>query len=61
MAVEISNRHVTTCSILPFLFYYIFPYKTTDADLKEESFRKFICENWWPTDKNLVPNDWYEA
>ena len=31
------------------------------ADLKEESFRKFICENWWPTDKNLVPNDWYEA
>lgn len=31
------------------------------ADLKEESFRKFICENWWPIDKNLVPNDWYEA
>ena len=31
------------------------------ADLKEESFRKFICENWWTIDKNLVPNDWYEA
>ena len=31
------------------------------ADLKEESFRKFICENWWPIDKNLVPKDWYEA
>ena len=31
------------------------------ADLKEESFRKFICENWWPIDKNLVPNDWYET
>lgn len=31
------------------------------ADLKEESFRRFICENWWPIDENLVPNDWYEA
>ncbi len=31
------------------------------ADLKEESFRKYICENWWPIDKNLVPNDWYEG
>lgn len=30
------------------------------ADLKEESFRKFICENWWPIDSNLIPNDWYE-
>ena len=30
------------------------------ADLKEASFREFICENWWPIDKNLVPNDWYE-
>ena len=30
------------------------------ADLKEESFRQFICENWWPIDKNLVPSDWYE-
>ena len=20
------------------------------ADLKEESFRKYICENWWPID-----------
>lgn len=30
------------------------------ADLKEDSFRQFICENWWPIDKNLVPNDWYE-
>lgn len=31
------------------------------ADLKEKSFRKYICENWWHTDKNLVPNDWYEV
>lgn len=31
------------------------------ADLKGESFRQFICENWWPIDKNLVPNDWYET
>lgn len=31
------------------------------ADLKEESFRKFICENWWQLDNNLVPNDWYEV
>lgn len=30
------------------------------ADLKEDSFRQFICENWWPIDKNLVPIDWYE-
>lgn len=30
------------------------------ADLDTESFRKYICENWWPIDKNLVPNDWYE-
>lgn len=30
------------------------------ADLKEGSFRQFICENWWPIDKNLVPSDWYE-
>ena len=30
------------------------------ADLKEDSFRPFICENWWPIDKNLVPIDWYE-
>lgn len=30
------------------------------ADLKENSFRQFICENWWPIDKNLVPSDWYE-
>lgn len=29
------------------------------ADLKEESFRQFICENWWSFDNNLVPNDWY--
>lgn len=21
---------------------------------------QFVCENWWPIDKNLVPNDWYE-
>lgn len=31
------------------------------ADLKEESFRKYICGNWWPIDKNLVPGDWYEV
>ena len=31
------------------------------ADLKEKSFRKYICENWWPIDNNLVPNDWYEG
>jgi hypothetical protein len=31
------------------------------ADLKEESFRKYICENWWPIDNNLVPNDWYDG
>lgn len=30
------------------------------ADLEKESFRKFICENWWSIDSNLVPNDWYE-
>ena len=30
------------------------------ADLNEKSFRQFVCENWWPIDKNLVPNDWYE-
>ena len=30
------------------------------ADLKEDSFRQFICENWWPIDKNLVPIDWFE-
>lgn len=30
------------------------------ADLKEDLFRQFICENWWPIDKNLVPIDWYE-
>ena len=30
------------------------------ADLDNEFFRKLVCENWW-SDKNLVPNDWYEA
>ncbi|MFR5632696.1 MAG: DUF3732 domain-containing protein [Monoglobales bacterium] len=30
------------------------------ADLKNNSFRKFICEDWWPIDENLVPIDWYE-
>lgn len=30
------------------------------ADLEDEFFRKFICENWWSVNKNLVPNDWYE-
>ena len=31
------------------------------ANLEDESFRKLVCENWWPIDKNLVPNDWYES
>lgn len=26
----------------------------------KETYEKYICENWWPIDKNLVPNDWYE-
>lgn len=30
------------------------------ANLKEGEFKNYICENWWPVDKNLVPNDWYE-
>ena len=30
------------------------------ADLKEDSFRQFICENWWPIDKNLVQIFCYE-
>lgn len=30
------------------------------ANLKGEEFRKYICENWWTVDKNLIPNDWYE-
>ena len=30
------------------------------ADLKEQSFRHLVCENWWAVDKNLIPNDWYE-
>ena len=30
------------------------------ADLKEDSFRQFICENWWPIDNHLVPSDWDE-
>ena len=29
------------------------------ADLEGDSFREFILENWWPSDKNLVPVDWY--
>ena len=31
------------------------------ADLEEDSFREFILENWWSSDKNLVPVDWYTA
>lgn len=31
------------------------------ADLKKDSFREFICENWWPDDNNLVPTDWYTS
>ena len=30
------------------------------ADPKSATFREFICENWWSSDSNLVPNDWYE-
>lgn len=30
------------------------------ANLKEGEFKNYICENWWPIDQNLVPNDWYE-
>lgn len=26
----------------------------------KELYNKYICENWWPIDKNLVPYDWYE-
>lgn len=31
------------------------------ANLKEGSFRKFVCENWWPINNNLIPKDWYET
>lgn len=31
------------------------------ADLKKDSFREFICENWWQDDNNLVPTDWYTS
>ena len=31
------------------------------ADLKKDSFREFIRENWWPDDKNLIPIDWYKS
>lgn len=31
------------------------------ANLNNEPFKNFICENWWPIDSNLIPNDWYEA
>ena len=27
----------------------------------ENFHKKYICENWWPINKNLVPNDWYET
>lgn len=30
------------------------------ANLKEGEFKNYICENWWPIDENLIPNDWYE-
>ncbi len=30
------------------------------ADLNQDSFREFICENWWPINRNLVPDDWYK-
>lgn len=28
------------------------------ADLKEDSFREYICENWWTDNRNLIPDDW---
>ena len=28
-------------------------------DLKDDFFRKFVCEDWWSSDDNLVPRDWY--
>lgn len=31
------------------------------ANLNNEPFKNFICENWWSIDSNLIPNDWYEA
>ena len=29
------------------------------ADLKDDFFRKSVCEDWWSSDDNLVPRDWY--
>lgn len=29
------------------------------ADLKDDFFRKFVCEDWWSSDDNLIPRDWY--
>ena len=28
------------------------------ADLKDDSFREYICENWWTDSRNLIPADW---
>lgn len=30
------------------------------ADFKDARFRKFIIEDWWPEENNLVPKEWYE-
>lgn len=30
------------------------------ANPQDDYFQKFICENWWQDDKNLIPKDWYE-
>lgn len=30
------------------------------ADFKDVRFRKFIIEDWWPEENNLVPKEWYE-
>ena len=30
------------------------------ANLINDYFQQYICEDWWQTDKNLIPNDWYE-
>ncbi|WP_443685792.1 DUF3732 domain-containing protein [Phascolarctobacterium succinatutens] len=31
-----------------------------DASFSNTFFKEYICEDWWPADENLVPNDWYE-
>ena len=31
------------------------------ADLKDNFFRKFLLEDWWPEEHNLIPIDWYQT